>query len=330
MTRFLHWKDQLPTERFFHVAHLGSQIRPFMPLHRHDYGEIFYVERGNGIHKVNGRLQPLARGNLIMIRPLIDSHCIHDPQSNLSILNIAVRASSIRFLETRYCDSSPSFWGGAGKTPLILDLNLLQQEWIQAASQRLEASAQNRLETDRFMLDLMETLCAGGGGTETRHLTDWLRQACEMIHEPRYFVLGTRGFTMLANRSKEHVARELKKCLGVTPTEIVNQARMCYATDKLRSTDLPIIDIALDCGFESLSHFYKIFRTMHRVTPRQYRRNHQALAAGLAGNTAAGALPSRVRAPRAGRRNVKGPQGKIKIKQEMPFRRRVENDYVTA
>jgi AraC family cel operon transcriptional repressor len=108
-----------------------------------------------------------------------------------------------------------------------------------------------------------------------------------MIHEPRYFVLGTKGFTMLANRSKEHVARELKRCLGITPTEIVNQARMCYATEKLRSTDLPILDIALDCGFESLSHFYKIFRTVHGVTPRQYRRNPQALAACLANGQSA-------------------------------------------
>ena len=64
MTITLHWKEQIPTESFFHVSHLGLQFQPFMPLHSHDYGEIFYVERGSGIHEVNGELQSLSRGNL--------------------------------------------------------------------------------------------------------------------------------------------------------------------------------------------------------------------------------------------------------------------------
>ena len=266
-----------------------------------------------------------------MIRPIIDTHCIHDCETNLSILHIAVRASSIRFLEARYCGSSPSFWGGGGKTPLILNLGLLQQEWIQAASRRLAVSPQNQLEMDRFMLDLIESLWSAGSSTETRRMTDWLRQACEMIQEPRYFVLGTKGFTMLANRSKEHVARELKRCMGITPTEIVNQARMCYASDKLRTSDLPILDIALDCGFESLSHFYKIFRTVHGVTPRQYRRNHQVLASSLgSGQPGRGLVPFVEMVARAEARNVKVAQEKIKMKQEIPFAGNVENDCVTV
>ena len=154
---------------------------------------------------------------------------------------------------------------------MILTLSLHQQGWIQAATRKLSAAPQKRLEIDRFLLDLTETLQDAPVTGGAQHLTDWLQRACEMIDDPQYFAQGAKGFTLLANRSKEHVARELKKCLGKTPTEIVNQARMRYAADKLCHSSIPIIDIAMDCGFESLSHFYKIFRVAYGITPRQYR-----------------------------------------------------------
>ncbi len=275
MANVLHWKKQIAIEGFFFVDRLGQRIRPFMPPHSHDYAEILFVEDGSGTHEINGELQSLARGDLIMIRPFIDTHCIRESDRNLSILHVAVRASSVRFLETRYFDSNPSFWGGSGRTPMILTLSLHQQGWIQEATRKLSAAPQNRLEIDRFLLDLTETLRDAPDSHGARRLTDWLQRACEMIEDPQYFAQGSKGFTLLANRSKEHVARELKKCLGKTPTEIVNQARMRYAADKLCRTALPITDIAMDCGFESLSHFYKIFRTAYGITPRQYRQISQ-------------------------------------------------------
>jgi hypothetical protein len=101
-----HWKRQLAGEGFFHVDHLARQVKPFMPPRSHDCAEIFFVEDGIGTHEVNGELQSLTRGDLIMIRPFIYTHCIRESDTNLSILHVAVRASSVRFLEIRYFDSS--------------------------------------------------------------------------------------------------------------------------------------------------------------------------------------------------------------------------------
>lgn len=127
MACVLRWKSQLSTESLFHIDHLARWIRPFMPAHSHDYAEILFVEKGRGVHEVNGELQPITRGDLILIRPFIDTHCIRDSDPNLSILHVAVRASSVRFLETRYFDANSKFWGGAGKSPMILALSNHQQ-----------------------------------------------------------------------------------------------------------------------------------------------------------------------------------------------------------
>ena len=121
------------------------------------------------------------------------------------------------------------------------------------------------MEIDRFLLELVEALRGAPPSMGRQQLTDWLQKACEMIEDPQYFAQGAKGFTLLANRSKEHVSRELKKCLGKTPTQIVNQARMRYAADKLGHSSVSIIEIAMDCGFNSLSHFYKVFRAAYGI-----------------------------------------------------------------
>ena len=49
---------------------------------------------------------------------------------------------------------------------------------------------------------------------------------------------------------------------------------MQYAATALGSSDRSISDIALDCGIENMSHFYKLFRAHYGVTPRAYRMVH--------------------------------------------------------
>ena len=79
----------------------------------------------------------------------------------------------------------------------------------------------------------------------------------------------------LCNKSPEHVERELKKRTGKTITEVVTQARMSWAAYKLAFTTTEVLDIIFDCGFNSTSHFYKIFKKYYMVTPFQYRENYK-------------------------------------------------------
>ena len=49
---------------------------------------------------------------------------------------------------------------------------------------------------------------------------------------------------------------------------------MQYAAMALGSSDQSISGVALDCGIENMSHFYKLFRAHYGVTPRAYRTVH--------------------------------------------------------
>jgi len=106
---------------------------------------------------------------------------------------------------------------------------------------------------------------------------EWLAQAIEKIRDPQNFVGGTLQFAALAARSAEHVARETKKHLGVTPTDLVNDARLDYAAMQLETSTKKIIEISTTCGFENLGHFYKLFQKKFGKSPRKYRLYHQKI-----------------------------------------------------
>lgn len=70
-----------------------------------------------------------------------------------------------------------------------------------------------------------------------------------------------------------HFSRLFKQSTGMSPHQYVMQQRIEKAKQLLRKIDIPIADIALDCGFSSQSHLGKYFRQLTGMTPRKYRIN---------------------------------------------------------
>ncbi|AZP04572.1 AraC family transcriptional regulator [Jeotgalibaca ciconiae] len=52
----------------------------------------------------------------------------------------------------------------------------------------------------------------------------------------------------------------------------LNQMRVDYSRRLLRETDLKIVDIALECGFETLRSFNRAFTRTYNQTPSEYRQ----------------------------------------------------------
>jgi AraC family cel operon transcriptional repressor len=50
---------------------------------------------------------------------------------------------------------------------------------------------------------------------------------------------------------------------------------MTPARRQLEMGDREIVEIALDCGIENLSHFHALFRRETGTTPRAYRLAHR-------------------------------------------------------
>lgn len=77
----------------------------------------------------------------------------------------------------------------------------------------------------------------------------------------------------IARVSKFYFCRLFKSSFNLTPYQYVLQQRIKRAKKLLEHSELPICDIALDCGFSSQSHLAKHFRTMVDTSPMNYRKS---------------------------------------------------------
>lgn len=74
-----------------------------------------------------------------------------------------------------------------------------------------------------------------------------------------------------AGMSEAYFSRMFKKATGLSPSQYAIRLKMQQAQRLLRETNMPIIEVALDVGYASPSHFSQVFRREIGVTPRDYR-----------------------------------------------------------
>lgn len=60
----------------------------------------------------------------------------------------------------------------------------------------------------------------------------------------------------------------------MTPVEYTNRLRVNKAMQMLLNADINIMNIALLCGFGSLSTFYEFFKKQVGLTPKEYRKQN--------------------------------------------------------
>jgi AraC family transcriptional regulator len=80
----------------------------------------------------------------------------------------------------------------------------------------------------------------------------------------------------LLQRSEAHFSRSFKRTFGESPHAFLVRRRVEFAAQYMLSTDAPLSDIALRCGFTDQAHLCKHFRQAAGQTPAAWRREHRA------------------------------------------------------
>ena len=75
--------------------------------------------------------------------------------------------------------------------------------------------------------------------------------------------------------SLSQLNRKVKTITGFNSSGYILQMRLDKAKRLLASTDTPVGDIALKCGFSEMSYFSHIFKQTFQMTPSQYRKKLQ-------------------------------------------------------
>ena len=277
---------------------------------------------GTGTHWVNGASAGLAAGDLLWIRPP-DAHAVcARAGERLHFINVAFAAGV--WAEFRgVADLAPAAqaWQDAPLPP-VRRLAPAEREACAAdfgRALRAFHGRPSRLDLVRFWADVLPLLLpdrAGvvlGGGRAAPVAGAGVSGDGRSAHLQE----GVARLVELSGVGSAHMSRVLKSYTGQTPTEWVNALRLRRAATLLLTTSQDIAEIALDCGFENLSYFYRRFGQAYGRPPRAFRwecRGGTSCPAGeIAGKIsgkAAGRRSAREHLPRV-RRFFGGRRGEV-------------------
>lgn len=253
----------------FHAALMWKGRASPVPLHDHDFAEVFFILKGRASHQVNGQVQELGEGEAVFIRPP-DRHGLRTSSGAYLLFNLAFPAEVLEELVRKYPSRLERLWGEDGlprKLRPAVDLRSELEPWIE----RLLAAPREPLLRDRFLLEFLSWLEAK---PPADHLEGplWLVQGLRRMREPEFLLEGVPRLVELCGRSPEHVARTMRRYLNCSPTEFVNALRLERAELLLLTTSMRVTEIAFECGFENLAYFYRLFQKRNGVPPGRFRR----------------------------------------------------------
>lgn len=257
-------------ERFHFATSLVGSV--WSELHDHDFVEVFWVLEGRGCERLPDRPQEqdiaLAPGSFALVRPE-DRHAFRSQNRPLRFRNLAFPLADLKRLARRY----PA-WRNPFAPPDVADRRFRISQSSLAA---LELVAAPAVQGDRGVLTLDRLLMAVELLTRSVTLANpaaprWLTVATNT----ETLRAGVDAFVDACQRSPEHVARTCKTVLGKTPTQLVNAARLDHAARLLEETELSVLNVCYESGFNNVGHFHACFRQRFTLTPAAYRDHASA------------------------------------------------------
>ncbi len=229
---------------------------------------------------VNGESIPMRANDLVMMRRE-DVHgfkCAKD--SDLILVHVAFRNETLEHLRDRYYPDSPLFYSCRSHLPDMMEIDSEVCRRISEQVDLMAKAPRTLFQIERFLLNLFHILQNHSFQRLPPLCPEWLKHAYIMSQTPVVFTGGVKAFQQLCGKSATHVVRACKAWFDVTPSQLLNRFRMDYAAKELSMTERAILEISLDCGFDSLSHFYRLFRQSHGMSPKEYRLRSKSVAGG--------------------------------------------------
>jgi AraC family transcriptional regulator len=127
---------------------------------------------------------------------------------------------------------------------------------------------------------LLEMLVEGArhaGGTRTMAvLPRWLRLAREYLEANFLRPLSLAEIAATAGVHRVHLSREFRRYFSSTVGEYLRRKRIEHACHLVSTTNVPLSEVAMTCGFSDQSHFSATFRRQVGITPARFRQMAQA------------------------------------------------------
>lgn len=280
--------------KFLREYHLTNLILDDFPLnvrkvvshsdhfvHKHDFTELVMVERGKGVHLVEGFRHTISSGDMLTI-PEGVRHGYENTET-LEIVNV--------FFDMTLLDAFP---GDFSETPGFHALFPSNPAPRKKTTGHLTLTSEDATTVEKMINDitrelrgrraghqsacvltlarLIVFLCAkasrSGLGPHSNALTTTLEHMEKNHRQP----MSLERLSRMTNLSPRSFQRLFRDYMGVSPFDHLMNIRLRHARTLLEESELNIGEIADTTGFGDASYFTRQFKKTFRLPPTAYRK----------------------------------------------------------
>ena len=237
--------------------------------HMHAFAEIFFVTQGKGVFHTKTSDVPIHKGMIIIVNPMT----VHTEISSLeSPLEYAVFSiNNMTFVSNKPQPNQNHFIFDffAEYEFLFNVIRVIEDEEVQKRPFWQNAVMN---EFNKFLLFILRktNLCSMPFNSAekpntmsqiNRHLQSQYQEEITLDKLADYFFL-----------NKYYLAHAYKKKYGVSIMRHLSEIRCNEAKTLLETTNLPISEIAMSVGFNSISHFSVTYKNIIKESPAKTRK----------------------------------------------------------
>lgn len=266
----------------FHYS-IRTQVDPGEYPQVHDFYELILVT--DGILEVLAGQEPLLieAGTLLLLWPgNVHTKVEHDAATHI---NLAFPTRTVEALLAYLYPDVPGRELYAGsRQPIKAALSAAEIDHIQkrlALINQLppEAVREKSVRLRALLPELLLSCFAVQmplSGQAASKMPGWLAEVLESLSDPQNLSQGMPFIEAQCGRTPEHICRSFRKYCGCTPSAYLNACRLNYAVNLLTHTDMQIVDVVYECGFQSTNYFYHQFKERFGVSPLNYKKQHSS------------------------------------------------------
>lgn len=246
--------------------------------HGHTHWEMQIVLNDQMEQYVNGVKITLSSGSAILVGPN-DKHAIYYPKRQKNQFQGLCFITKSEYFQSLCEQISPTLYAriaeiSQGRTfslspSFISDLtnSLLEIQNVYAVDKEQAKERCNILFHSVFSQFLMQNQL-------TKSIPSELAAFIKNLNNPKLSSEELKTLQEQLPYSYSNLTRLIKKHTGCTITQYVNNVKLQYAKELLRTTQMTTLMIAQEIHFESLSHFNHLFKKHFQLTPTEFRKQN--------------------------------------------------------
>lgn len=265
----------------------GTTFIPQQPNpHDHDFDEIVIVLDGTAVQYINTESYAVSAGDVYIVK----GESIHyfSEQHDFKVFNIGFQPWVLNDF-SRLITKTPGYAALFNAEPAYRKQSHFSQHLHLDAQQlyalnQLLSSLKTALATDSndlvvtaLFMQITGFLCRSYqeiAHREKHHnpyasITDYIENNYTMT-------ITLEDLSRHSGLSPNGIIAVFKRLYHTTPIQYINMLRIYHAEELLRTTDMSITQIALECGFNDSNYFTRIFRSRKGITPREFRVSSHA------------------------------------------------------